>query len=210
VALDTPASDRLRPESADDESAVRDAWWQGRVPLHLRVGITGHRSVGKDDTTVIDAVRRALDLIDERRRTGTDATPVDLTVVSALAEGADRLVAWHAMLRGASLEVVLPLPRDDYLADFISEESKDEFRALLEHAAAVTELAAARKREEAYERAGRAVVDRSDIIVALWDGRAAQGRGGTAEIVATRVSRPSPCYGSPSGGRGSARPAHLP
>jgi len=184
VALDTPASDRLRPESADDESAVRDAWWQGRVPLHLRVGITGHRSVGKDDTTVIDAVRSALDLIDERRRTGTDATPVDLTVVSALAEGADRLVAWHAMLRGASLEVVLPLPRDDYLADFISEESKDEFRALLEHAAAVTELAAAGKREEAYERAGRAVVDRSDIIVALWDGRAAQGRGGTAEIVA--------------------------
>ena len=52
------------------------------------------------------------------------------------------------MLRGASLEVVLPLPHDDYPADFISEESKDEFRALLEHAA-VTELAAAEKREEA-------------------------------------------------------------
>jgi hypothetical protein len=46
------------------------------------------------------------------------------------------------MLRGASLVVVLPLPHDEYLADFISQESKDEFRALLEHAA-VTELAAA-------------------------------------------------------------------
>lgn len=183
MALDTPARDRRRAEAAEDQSAARDAWRQGRVPLHLRMGITGHRAISKDDTTVTDAVRNALDQVEERRRTGTAATPVDLTVVSALAEGADRLVAWQAMLRGASLEVVLPLPRDDYLADFASEESKAEFHALLGQAAAITELAAAGRREEAYERAGRAVVDRSDVMLALWDGWPAGGRGGTAEIV---------------------------
>ena len=38
-------------------------------------------------------------------------------------------------------------------------------------------------REEAYERAGRRVVDRADVVVALWDGQPSRGRGGTAAIV---------------------------
>ena len=170
-------------EAGDDGPAAVGAWRQGRVPLHLRAGVTGHRFIAEDDTAVVAAVRDALGQIEERRRNGTAATPVDLTVVSALAEGADRLVARQAMLLGARLEVVLPLPRDDYLADFGSHPSKAEFHELLGQAAAVTELAADGRREEAYERAGRAVVDRSDVVLALWDGRAARGRGGTAEIV---------------------------
>ena len=207
MALDTPARDWRRPEPAEGESAVRDAWQQGRVSLHLRVGITGHRSIGTDDdTTVVDAVREALDQIEERRRRGTTATLVDLTVVSSLAEGADRLVAWQAMLRGASLEVVLPLPRDDYLTDFTSEESKAQFHTLLGQAAAVTELAAAGGREEAYERAGRAVVDRSDVVLALWDGRPARGRGGTAEIVSYARQHRVPILRIATGRRGHNPP----
>jgi SMODS and SLOG-associating 2TM effector domain 1 len=170
-------------EVGDEESAAGGAWQYGRVPLHLRAGVTGHRSVAEDDPAVVAAVRDALGRIEARRRTGTAATPVDLTVVSALAEGADRLVARQAMLLGASLEVVLPLPRDDYLADFRSHTSRAEFHELLGKAAAVTELSADGRREEAYERAGRAVVDRSDIVLALWDGRPSRGQGGTAEIV---------------------------
>jgi hypothetical protein len=38
-------------------------------------------------------------------------------------------------------------------------------------------------REDAYARAGHAIVDASDVLVALWDGKPARGRGGTAEIV---------------------------
>lgn len=183
VLLDTPARDERHQTAADGRSVTPDAWQQGRVALHLRLGITGHRSISKNDTTVADAVCHRLDQVEERRRTGTAATPADLTVVCALAEGADRLVAWQAIQRGASLEVVLPLPVDDYLADFESEASRAEFHTLLAKAAAVTELGQAGTREKAYERAGRAVVDRSDIMLALWDGRPARGRGGTAEIV---------------------------
>ena len=128
-------------------------------------------------------MRDALDRIG-RYRTGTAATPVSLTVVSALAEGADRLVAREAMDARASLEVVLPLPADDYLTDFESDASKSEFRTLLKKASAVTELPVAGERDEAYERAGRAVVDRSDVLIALWDGHDARGQGGTAQIVA--------------------------
>jgi hypothetical protein len=149
----------------------------------LRVGVTGHRSIDPGEPAIVDAVRTMLAQIQQTRRAGTTATPVDLTVVSALAEGADRLVAREALGRGASLEVVLPLPRDDYECDFTSARSKAEFRALLAQAAAVTEQAAGGKREEAYERGGHAVVDRSDVLLALWDGRASRGRGGTAEVV---------------------------
>ena len=39
------------------------------------------------------------------------------------------------------------------------------------------------EREQAYERAGRYVVDRCDAIIAVWDGEKSRGRGGTAEIV---------------------------
>lgn len=38
-------------------------------------------------------------------------------------------------------------------------------------------------RAEAYAAAGRYIVDRSDVTIALWDGRRAGGKGGTAEVV---------------------------
>lgn len=157
---------------------------QGRIPLHFRVGITGHRDIDTDDPVLKEAICWALDLVESRCRKGTAATPVNLTVVSALAEGADRIVAQIAIQRGACLEVVLPLPPDDYMTDFESDTSKSEFRTLLDTARpAVTEVGTANKRDQAYEQAGRAIVDRSDVLLALWDGWAAQGRGGTAEIV---------------------------
>jgi hypothetical protein len=162
----------------------QQAWSQGRIPLHLRVGVTGHRFIDQNDEALLTAVGEALDRIERNCRKGTAATPVNLTVVSALAEGADRIVARAAIGRGAILEVVLPLPLDDYLTDFESEKSRSEFcRLLVDHASAITELPAAGGRDAAYERAGQAIVDRSDVLLALWDGRAAQGRGGTAEIV---------------------------
>jgi hypothetical protein len=166
-----------------DESLGQHASRPGSIALHLRVGVTGHRNIDVEDEALKSAVREALDRVG-RYRTGTAATPVSLTVVSALAEGADRLVASEAMDHGASLEVVLPLPAEDYLTDFASEASKSEFRMLLGKAAAVTGLPAAAERDKAYERGGRAVVDRSDVLIALWDGHAAAGRGGTAQIVA--------------------------
>jgi hypothetical protein len=174
-----------RPEAHDRaDAAAHDPRRKGRIALHLRAGVTGHRFIDQQDPLLAEAIRDVLDLLRSRCRRGTEATPVSLVVVSALAEGADRMVAREALTRGSGLEVVLPLPCEDYLTDFESETSKSEFRGLLGQASAVTELAASGTRDQAYERAGRAIVDRSDVLLALWDGHAAQGRGGTAEIVA--------------------------
>ncbi|MGD1058024.1 MAG: DUF4231 domain-containing protein, partial [Solirubrobacteraceae bacterium] len=62
------------------------------------------------------------------------------------------------------------------------------FEELLARSAACVELQGgrlreSRHREEAYDRAGRYIVDRSDVLIAIWDGREPQGHGGTAEIV---------------------------
>lgn len=170
-------------ELITQEATPGDARPQGCVPLCLRIAVTGHRKLAEGDPALTDAVDAALDRIEVRRRAGTAATPVGLTVVTALAEGADRIVARRAMLRGASMEVVLPMPCDDYLTDFESAASRDDFNSLLKQAATITELAGSAGRDRAYERAGRVIVDRSDVVLALWDGLAARGRGGTAEIV---------------------------
>jgi len=169
-------------EVITDEVTAAPADPTGRIPLCLRVAVTGHRDLCAD-AALTDAVAEALARIDSRRRAGTSATPVGLAVVSALAEGADRIVARLAMQRGASLEVVLPMPPGDYLTDFKAASSQDEFDALLARATTVTELAWTGERDKAYERAGQVIVDRSDVVLALWDGQAARGRGGTAEIV---------------------------
>ena len=47
----------------------------------------------------------------------------------------------------------------------------------------VKQLLAKDTRVEAYEQAGQYVADHCDVLVALWDGRPATGRGGTEEIV---------------------------
>src|ERR1700757_514275 len=132
---------------------------KGRIPLHLRVAVTGHRTIDEQDPVLARKIGDKLELLRERGRQGTHATPVSLVVVSPLAEGADRMVARQALARGAGLEVVLPLPRGDYLTDFDSERSRSEFGELLSQASAITELGSCTTRSEAYERVGMAIVD---------------------------------------------------
>ena len=137
----------------------------------VRVGVTGHRSL--DD---VDAVAAAVDDILDRLPTGP------LEVRSSLAEGADRIVVERVLRRpGNRLVVILPLDAEDYADDF--GESVGEFDELLAAADEVEVVAAQPTREAAYEAAGRAVVDGSDVLLALWDGAGSRGQGGTAEIV---------------------------
>lgn len=143
----------------------------------MRVGVSGHRLLA-DPSAVAAAVDQALD------RVGAGH---DLVAVSSLAEGADRIVAARVLARGGRLEVVLPLPADDYATDFADAGSRDEFAALVAVADRVSVVPpdpADPSREAAYARAGSAVLDACDVLLALWDGAPAHGRGGTAEVVA--------------------------
>jgi hypothetical protein len=123
-----------------------------------------------------------------RNSIAAEYEPVCLRVVSSLAEGTDRflipaiLPAEGQPRDSGYLEAILPLDRDDYCADFHSAASKQEFSDLLAEAVVSEVVPAAASRKHAYQSAGRAVVDRSDVMVFVWDGKPARGLGGTAEI----------------------------
>lgn len=165
----------------------------------LRVAVTGHRTIAAADAVRAEVLRVLLQLrgggapVDPSAALGVGTGGRRLVLLSALAEGADRLCAEAALAAAdAALVAALPLPAADYERDFVAGASREEFRQLLARAARVEVLPPAPTREESYERAGRWCVDTCDILLALWDGRPACGRGGSAEIVAYARARGVP------------------
>lgn len=155
----------------------------------LWVGVTGHRALARPDVVAaeVDAVLDRLAGDGERT----------LVAVSALAEGADRLVAQRVLARpGGRLVALLPFAPVDYIADFADPGSVQEFTDLLAAADEEEVITGAPSddwtREAAYERAGHAMLDRCDVLLALWDGKPGKGRGGTADMVfeAGLIGRP--------------------
>jgi hypothetical protein len=116
-----------------------------------------------------------------------------LQIVTALAEGSDRIIAEVGLALGASLECLLPFAASEYAHDFANAKSRATFQALLARASSVLELAGSRNDEgAAYEAVGRAVLARSDVLIAVWNGDGAAGRGGTAQMVAEAGARDLP------------------
>ncbi|MBI1382182.1 MAG: hypothetical protein GC161_13985 [Planctomycetaceae bacterium] len=115
-----------------------------------------------------------------------DSTAPTLRLTTALAEGADRIVARAALAAGYGLHVVLPFPKATYERDFVGE-SLEEFRRLVVHSrvGSCTELDVTDKAQDplAYRAAGLLTLAHSDVLIALWDGQPAAGVGGTAEMV---------------------------
>jgi hypothetical protein len=146
------------------------------------IGVSGHREF-RDEELVSRGVDSALDRIAPDRAG-------DLTIVSPLAEGADRLVVKRAWARGpAGLIAPLPLERNDYLEDFPSPESKAEFLAMLARADRVVTLPAAESR---YTAVGHWVLDHSEVLLALWDGKPAESDAGTGAVVSLARARRMP------------------
>lgn len=167
------------------------------LPYRLRLGVTGHRSL-PDPAAIAGAVDATLQRIGATL--GNPATPLLTTVISPLAQGADRLVARAAAaLLHAQLEVITPFPLDEYRRDFEPGSDAAEFEALLSTAGRVTELSgrhaadepgnSGRHRDAAYYRVGERVVDACELLIAVWDGHRAAGIGGTADVVAHAIRR---------------------
>lgn len=172
---------------------------EGRVSFAFRIGVTGHREL-VDPASLVPAIHQAIRGITERLL-GRGARP-QLLVISALAEGADQLVVRELLAEpGAELEAALPRRPEDYLDDFADERSKAEFTELLSRASAVWQAPVSRTREDGYEQAGRYVVDSSDAVIALWDGKPPRGQGGTATVVAYAHQQRVPLVWVPVTGR---------
>lgn len=167
--------------------------------LALRIGVTGHRPNRFDDAAqkkVAAELRRLFSHVIEaakslalREKAFFSTVEPEICVVSALAEGADRVVARAGQDAGFALDVLLPFAAATYEADFLSEESKADFRHLLRQARAVFALPGEKSSADpsvanrAYETAGLMTLRQCDLLITVWDGKPASGRGGTEAIV---------------------------
>jgi hypothetical protein len=185
---------------------------EGRIGFRIRIGVTGHRALSEHDpalaATIREQIREIIRLF-PRRHTHT---PISLSVVSQLAEGADRIVVRHVFAEGrdrgeeARLETFLPMEREDYVdVQGFASESLAEFNELVEISTVYREQVGAlsgspAERANAYAAAGRRLVARCDVLIALWDGQPSGGRGGTAETLLYAASRSKPCVWIPTEG----------
>ncbi len=161
----------------------------------LVIGTTGHRALPLDMSLIVNVDNALRELTMGRGR---------IEILSPLAEGADRILARQLMEQCADtmLTVLLPMDMEEYMMDFESEGSRLEFRSLVQRARTVDLVDRSSMMDDistpeeirllAYEACGHHMVDRCDILIALWDGKSARGRGGTGEVVgyARKMGRP--------------------
>ncbi len=143
-----------------------------RQDLMTRVGITGHQNLGGDSRQ--QHVKRALQHV-------VSDFPIPLVAVTSLAAGADQVFTRVMLNHGAEIDAVIPF--EGYERVFATKSSRDEYVSLLALASTVTILPRVGSDEECFFEAGKTVVSRSDVLVAIWNGKPARGLGGTADIV---------------------------
>ena len=105
----------------------------------------------------------------------------NLEGVCSLAVGADQIFARALLAAGGRLHVIIPC--SGYLSTFTTAEARASYKELLDLSASSERLAYGSPTEEAFMAAGRLVADRSDLLLAVWDGGPAAGLGGTADVV---------------------------
>ena len=153
------------------------------LPQYHVVGFSGHRQ--------LPDVARAERLLAEALEALARQAPGEWIGLSSAAAGSDLVFARQLLARQAAWRVLLPFAPVEFARDFPAAEWA-EVERLLATAESVTVLGSDGPREEAYLDCGIETVNACDVLVALWDGEPARGRGGTAEVVtyARELGRP--------------------
>jgi hypothetical protein len=173
------------------------------LPFVLAVGITGHRkdalppesllTLHERLRTVLETLADAATQVHLANRDFFSTAEPQLLFVSPLADGADQIGAHIALELGYQLHAVLPFDRERYRSELCDDEARTRFDTLIERSQCVLELPGEYSHPlESYVMAGRATVAHSDLLIAVWDGLPARGRGGTGEIVRLAHDRATP------------------
>ena len=146
----------------------------------MRLGITGHQRL--EDPTAWAWVANCLAAV------LSEAEP-PIVGITSLAIGADQLFASLVVHHGGRIHVIMPFAGYERTFD---EEHLDTYRNLLAKAVFAEILPKLGTDQEAFLAAGKRVVELSDLMVAVWNGQPAKGRGGTGDIVAFATERRVP------------------
>jgi hypothetical protein len=143
---------------------------------NITIAITGHR-----DMIETEELKGKVSILFENLLKNTKT----LTLLSPLADGADRFVAkifLEKQSKHNQLTLIVPQPfnSERYLQDF-DEVSTLEFIKLRNQA--LKNFSVTPSTQSGYLDVGRYVVNHSDILLALWDGTINGKIGGTADVV---------------------------
>ncbi len=138
----------------------------------MRVGITGHQRLSADADWEW-AEQQINDLL--------FSLSGSLIGFTSLALGADQLFAEIVLKCGGSFVAIVPFA--DYESKFEAGVGRDNYKRLLAQASVVEVLKSSGANREAYFKAGQQVVNRSELVIAVWDGKPAAGLVGTADAV---------------------------
>lgn len=182
------ASPDVEPSATVTGGTRRSAKRGYAVPLI--VAVSGHRDLRPAEVPRICELVR--EFLCELRDTCPDRV---ISVMSPLAEGADRLVAEQALALGMPLTVLLPMPMELYVQDFATAESRAEFERLCAAAVDVFQLpitpgnatasiaSPGPNRSRQYAQLGVFLCAHCHVLLALWDGKPSEQLGGTAQVV---------------------------
>jgi len=139
------------------------------------IGITGHRDIVK----TVELKKHIKEFFINLQNSTSETK-----LLSPLADGADRLVAkiyLEIFKEEATLIVPMPFDQERYMKDFDSKSKKD----FLNYLEVAEEIYIVEDREkDNYKSLGYHVVNKSDTLLALWDGTFNHKSGGTGNVVA--------------------------
>ena len=142
--------------------------------------VTGHIDISSN---AIENIKKRVKEIFYSFKKDYPNTPAVL--ISALAEGADMLVAELALECGIELHAILPFDEKEYIKSFKDSNSIQKFNYLKSKAAKIETLTNfdISNANEAYEILAKKLADISTILIALWDGKDSGKKGGTFEVI---------------------------
>jgi len=161
---------------------------QNSSPMPYVIAVTGHRDLRPQD---LEALRREIRSVLAAIRSRMPAKP--LLLLTALAEGADQLVAEVALEQGIAIAAVLPMPLDIYSAQ-MPEDAQTTLANLLTLSEVRIALplqgrtpeqirTSSAVRAACYEALALYLVRHAQALIALWDGKHSDKLGGTCRVV---------------------------
>jgi nucleoside 2-deoxyribosyltransferase len=150
--------------------------------------IVGHRDIREDQQ---QRVREEIE-----KTLGYFLSLGKVETISLVASGADTIFYDVAEAMKVPIKIWLPFAEAVYRKDFTCKDLT-KFNAILsekniEWTGVLPVSPSQEDKNEAYRKAAQKLVDRSDYLLAVWDGKAAEGIGGTADTVEYAWSKNKP------------------
>ena len=165
------------------------------------VSVSGHRNIHPESIAKVKS-----DLKSQLTLLAESVGKERLELITGLAEGADTFAAQVALDEGIYVRAVLPAPVDIYRSDFKGEAllQFEEFVAQADSTAKLSieeiplpdegteeDFSSYPRRNQIYVRLMEYLVRRSNIVLALWDGKLTGAEGGTSEVVRNYLNVPT-------------------